>query len=69
MIPTAEEFMNRPFGQKLDTQTLMIEFAQLHVKAALKEASEKAELESYDYPGASIKESSIINAYPLTNIK
>jgi hypothetical protein len=39
-IPTAEEFMDRPFGERLDTQELMIEFAKLHVKAALEAASE-----------------------------
>lgn len=58
------------------THTLMIEFAKLHVETALKEASKKAEccadaivdlghtiIEAY------VEEDSILNAYPLTNIK
>jgi len=48
----------------------LIEFAKLHVEAALKEASKKAEAKngpgewSYLY----VDENSIINSYPLTNI-
>ena len=48
----------------------MIAFAKLHVEAALKEASKKAEAKngpgewSYLY----VDENSIINSYPLTNI-
>ena len=55
----------------------MIEFAKLHVEAALKEASTKAlmdedwaydgENENYIYTG--INKDSILDAYPLTNIK
>ena len=55
----------------------MIEFAKLHVEAALKEASEKATAFSKTsvYGGESIRKratvstSSILNAYPLDNIK
>lgn len=59
-----------------NVEKLMIEFAKLHVEAALKEASKKAEcctdaivdlghtiIEAY------VEEDSILNAYPLTNIK
>ncbi len=41
-------------------KNLAIEFAKLHVEAALEEASEKV--------GLSYKQS-ILNSYPLTNIK
>jgi len=53
-----------------NTQKALIEFAKLHVEAALKEASKKAEAKngpgewSYLY----VDENSIINSYPLTNI-
>jgi len=59
-----------------NVEKLMIEFAKLHVEAALKEASKKAEcctdaivdlghtiIEAY------VEKDSILNAYPLTNIK
>jgi hypothetical protein len=74
-IPTAEEFMNRPFGQGCDTQTLMIEFAKLHVEAALREANESAFITNHkatlddDRVYKKIDENSILNAYPLTLIK
>jgi hypothetical protein len=51
----------------------MIEFAKLHVEAALREASEKATVETEpDYQGgelSSVDKDSILNAYPLENIK
>jgi hypothetical protein len=81
-IPTAEDFKNwSGFTEETDR---LIEFAKLHVKAALKEASEKANLylhnsgwkhssdiktvkcHNYD---ASINKVSVLNAYPLENIK
>jgi len=58
----------------------MIEFAKLHVEEALKEASEKAKTD-YEYLGESgefedipvyeyfVDKDSILNAYPLENIK
>jgi hypothetical protein len=42
----------------------MIEFAKLHVEAALKEANEKAIMTGYVDSGQTI-----LTAYPLTNIK
>ncbi len=84
---------------KYDALEAMIEFAKLHVKAALKEASEKAnlhedyyseddfstnelkELANEGYPRkdsfgdiyavdiVSVDKNSILNAYPLENIK
>lgn len=45
-IPTAEEFLKEEAGRWPRTQeaisSIMIEFAQLHVEAALKAAAEKA---------------------------
>ena len=78
-IPTAEELSKR-YGLSakgaLWTDTVRafaIEFAKLHVEAALKEASENAELK-YRINDIScndkiLNKNSILNAYPLTNIK
>jgi hypothetical protein len=65
-IPTAEEFLikeNLPIDilSGDDINYAMIEFAKLHVEAALKEASEDANMDS-DYYQA-------LQVYPLTNIK
>ena len=98
-IPTAEEFLiskglkgvgnllvrdNSQYSEN-GTQKLMIEFAKMHVKAALKKASENAYVdfidltddEIFDYTDvlveddihAEVNKKSILNAYPLTNIK
>ena len=71
-IPTAEEF----FEQGGTYPELAIEFAKLHVQAALQAASEKAETrlntnysldsDNWDY---SVDSSSILNSYPLDKIK
>ena len=73
MIPTAEETYNKITGciiNHKDVKGAMIEFAKLHVEAALKAASEKA-LVYADEGGYSefVDEDSILNAYPLENIK
>lgn len=76
-----------------DFQTAMIEYAKIHVEAALKEASNKALIQygydeegnslaknpvydddyKYDnfdsYPTMEIQKQSILNAYPMYNIK
>ena len=59
-IPTALEFFIK---QKTYTniEQFMIEFAKLHVEAALNAACTS--------DGYEIDEESILNAYPLTNIK
>ena len=74
-IPTAKEFidMNSQNGSLIDLEKIMIEFAKLHVEMALKEASENAELK-YRINDIScndkiLDKKSILNAYPLTNIK
>jgi hypothetical protein len=56
-IPTAEEFYN----EDLTPLQNMIEFAKLHVEAALNAACTS--------DGYEIDEESILNSYPLTNIK
>ena len=82
-IPTAEEFLDNflnkyaiPWSPEIDKvygciNTAMIEFAKLHVEAALKEA----EKETVKHISKTILElnmynkNSILNAYPLENIK
>lgn len=88
MIPTAGEFlesMNIPpdatWGM-FDIDKIMIEFAKLHVEAALKAASEKASMQieetmsSVRYISHSqgdqtliVAKDSILNAYPKELIK
>jgi len=94
-IPTAEEFTKKLLTevancrgvrvQSVVVSEAFIEFAKLHVEAALKEASEKAELSMYEFKEewmnslnstedergnlSSIYKPSILNAYPLDNIK
>jgi hypothetical protein len=95
-LPTAEEWLKH-FEENAYPSTsiseCMIEFAKLHVEAALKEASEKAtwqnesfdtyfgDLRNFDFidtDGAGdpstghnvfVDKDSILNSYPLENIK
>ena len=82
-IPTVEEFFKKYSDntflsegyyeylvEKDSFKEALIEFAKLHVQAALKEASKKAQVYA-DEGGYSefVDEDSILNAYPLTNIK
>jgi hypothetical protein len=54
---------------------IMIEFAKLHVEAALKAALNNVEIENCGNPydpsddSKCVSETSILNAYPLTNIR
>lgn len=68
-IPTAEEFYKQTTGCLMnhrDIKIAMIEFAKLHVEAALREA----EIAGQTNWGNSKKmKESILNAYPLENIK
>lgn len=77
-IPTSEEFIrekykilsqtNNEFSEEIDEDSLkaatewQIEFAKLHVEAALKDAANSG------YWSKSM-EQAILNSYPLTNIK
>ena len=62
MIPTAEDYALSTM-QNVDTDDIvnvMIEFAKMHVTAALKAASREAVMDNRGY---------FLNAYPLENIK
>ena len=52
-----------------DFEKALIDFAKLHVQAALKAASENLEYTEEDSSVPYVVESSILNAYPLENIK
>jgi len=72
MIPTTDDLFKKHSNlfqaegliDKDDFKVAMIEFAKLHVEAALKAASENVVLIS-----TKTAKQSILNAYPLTNIK
>jgi hypothetical protein len=77
-IPTARQFYDNHISD--DCVVMMIEFAKMHVQEALKEASEKVRQieDPYAYTGNTgseypadyiVDKDSILNAYPLTNIK
>jgi hypothetical protein len=75
-IPTAEEFLIEKgysgFAKHTLVKEWMIEFAKLHVEAALKEASEKADYNTWGQEHIEqvwIDKDSILNSYPLENIK
>ena len=71
-IPTAEDFFAEHCVEIDSTVAKqMIEFAKLHVEAALKEASEKAYYRDTNgfIETSSENKQSILNSYPLTNIK
>ncbi len=71
-IPTARIFLQNlieenNYDSNIDIEDAMIEFAKLHVEAALIEASENAKI--IDVGKCVVYKFSILNAYPLTNIK
>jgi hypothetical protein len=88
-IPTAEEFIRKEYDKSGDSlesinceghhvQFMLVEFAKLHVEAALKEASNKALLKDEGryvlgdedwHEDLVVDKKSILNAYPLTNVK
>ena len=72
-IPTAKELSEkytrlRSAVALKDLSDFAIEFAKLHVEAALQKAYENADLEYYGDEVCYNKDS-ILKAYPLTNIK
>ena len=71
MIPTAEDFLFDNFEGGAINPNILIEFAKLHVEAALKAASEKAYFRDSNGFVCTTEENkeSILNAYPLENIK
>ena len=73
-IPTAEELSKkytrlRSAVALKDLSDFAIEFAKLHVEAALEEANRKVIVTYYYDEGIRVNKDSILNAYPLTNIK
>ena len=72
-IPTAEEFfrLSEDWGKTGEqVHQKMIEFANLHVEAALKEAVKKVIVNNYiGEGGIKVSKNSILNSYPLENIK
>jgi hypothetical protein len=73
-IPTAEEFFEQYIQRGVNnTHTnylnTAIEFAKMHVEAALKEATEKARIAAINYYDDDFDENNILNSYPLENIK
>lgn len=78
-IPTAEEFLDLQHktvpSTKFDIRQVMIEFAKLHIEAALKASYDNAEIENCGNPYDSeddskcVNKNSILNSYPLENIK
>jgi len=83
MVKTAKEFYDEHYSD--DTVVIMKDYAKFHVEAALKSASENAYVEYidldtneiFDYTdvitdnnvGADVNKKSILNAYPIENIK
>lgn len=78
-ISTLQEFLkNKQWENGMNLQEKIhestIEFTKLHVEAALKEASEKATvningfIQEYD-ENCCVDKDSILNTYPLENIK
>jgi hypothetical protein len=67
----SHEFWDNFHGVKEELKDAMIEFARLHVEAALKAAVINGELTHIKYTENDycIDEKSIINSYPLENIK
>ncbi len=76
-MKTAEEFLiindDKDFRLSMSgryVSEMMIEFAKMHVEAALKEASVKADEKEIDLPGINeYYRQQILNSYPLSNIK
>lgn len=83
-IPTVEKFLRQSkslhdmwdntrgkgeWDEKAITKS-HIEFARLHVEAALKEAFENVIINNYGKEGGvKVNKNSILNAYPLENVK
>jgi hypothetical protein len=76
-LPTAEEFLRKNIDYVLsendckeDVENAMIEFAKLHVEAALKAAVKNVEIKPMEHAGFYMVDSgSILKSYPLENIK
>jgi hypothetical protein len=77
MKKTASEFLNDITNITYSQEEMMIEFAKLHVEAALKSASENATIDDIGSPNCDgewmscdiVNKDSILNCYSLDNIK
>jgi hypothetical protein len=77
LLKTIEESGNFPLNLTRDThigsahaiKRAMIEFAKIHVEEALKAAYDNIEYTTVDSSVPYVVEESILNSYPLTNIK
>ena len=72
MIMIAKEMFDKMLleNDECTSTEMMIAFAKYHVELALKEASENAETSIIKYTDDyEIDKDSILNAYPLSNIK
>jgi hypothetical protein len=69
-IPTAEELFDKMLSENEETTSteMMIEFAKLHVEAALKAAKE-VDKKNRELKPKLNQRFSILNSYPLENIK
>ena len=69
-LPTAKEFLDlsSAFMDNHDIEETMIMFAKIHVRAALKTAAKEAVTEEV-WGDCYVDKNSILNSYPLTNIK
>ena len=69
------EYWNETANSTIETvskktaKQMAIEFAKYHVELALTKASKEAETDMWDPDYPTIDEGSILNAYPLSNIK
>lgn len=77
-IPTAKKFIDTKFSKNGNVlsigsaEKIMIEFAKLHVQKALKKVDETISIQisrCYECGGVDSLEQSILNIYPLDNIK
>ena len=73
-IPTAEEFLQNSNKTTFNAiEETMIEFAKLHVQAALKAEDDNADVTVVDVDMTGtiwgVDSETILNAYPLENIK
>ena len=70
---TVKEFLEQDKNgvySEQDITKVMIEFAKMHVTEALKQASEKAEIENdWDNQKGNISKDSILTAYSLENVQ
>ena len=70
-IPTAGEFLKKNnYHHSEDYEFLLVKFAKLHVTEALKAASLEAHTRDVPYTDdCEVDPNSILEAYPLNNIK